>query len=545
MAEEVPYGQLSRADEILEEIKDSTLKQEIIVGESMLAANLSNTIMLDIAAKDDLETEYAAQQQGQEVAYSRIMQHMEEKTVAQMEEMNLEPSKKGGIASADAQAEGNGYLAELKETAGRTLKAQIESKWQVAKNRLEEHAQFSQFVGTLKNDLNLFTGQLQMLTQIPGITTLLGSIKYILSTLSLFLIKRFPLLFKPIISMINKLRGKKLGDEGYIELPSDKKKREKVEDPGEWVEDHDPTRKGYTKWKEQKDAFDAQEDAMEEAQGFWGSFKSGMTKMKDGVKNLFKEDSMLMRGFNTIGDKLKSGVGYIKGAFSKLGGMLSAVGKAVWTAVAGLVSAIWAGIVSAFTAAVAALATITAPVWLVIAAVLLIAIGMWIFWEEIKVAWAKTKQWFYDSIDTIKSWGPKIKQLFSDAGEYIVYTFKRLIAKLKDGIFTMANGVIDKLNKALPERWEIEKFDTDNVEALDKDWQERQLAKRNPADAQKALDEATDNKELTMNELRDKLGTQAPTVPVVTNVNNQNVRSHYTGSPKPRDEVLRVQNSVR
>ena len=51
--------------------------------------------------------------------------------------------------------------------------------------------------------------------------------------------------------------------------------------------------------------------------------------------------------------------------------------------------------------------------------------------------------------------------------------------------------------------------------------------------------------ELTMNELRDKLGTQAPTVPVVTNVNNQNVRSHYTGSPKPRDEVLRVQNSVR
>ena len=34
MAEEVPYGQLSRADEILEEIKDSTLKQEIIVGKS-------------------------------------------------------------------------------------------------------------------------------------------------------------------------------------------------------------------------------------------------------------------------------------------------------------------------------------------------------------------------------------------------------------------------------------------------------------------------------------------------------------------------------
>ena len=326
MAEEVPYGQLSRADEILEEIKDSTLKQEIIVGESMLAANLSNTIMLDIAAKDDLETEYAAQQQGQEVAYSRIMQHMEEKTVAQMEEMNLEPSKKGGIASADAQAEGNGYLAELKETAGQTLKAQIEQKLQTAKNRLEEHAQISQFWGTIKNDVNLITGSMQFLTQIPGITTVLGAIKYILSTIALFFLNRFPKIFKPILSMINKLRGKKPGDEGYIELASDKKKREKVEDPGEWKAGvSDPGGAKYREWKEKKDAFDAQEDAMQEAQGYWGSFKSrfesGMTKMKDGVKNLFKEDSMLMRGFNTIGDKLKSGVGYIKGAFSKLGGM--------------------------------------------------------------------------------------------------------------------------------------------------------------------------------------------------------------------------------
>ena len=56
--------------------------------------------------------------------------------------------------------------------------------------------------------------------------------------------------------MINKLRGKKLGDEGYIELPSDKKKREKVEDPGEWKAGvSDPGGAKYREWKEKKDAF--------------------------------------------------------------------------------------------------------------------------------------------------------------------------------------------------------------------------------------------------------------------------------------------------
>ena len=58
------------------------------------------------------------------------------------------------------------------------------------------------------------------------------------------------------------------------------------------------------------------------------------------------------------------------------------------------------------------------------------------------------------------------------------------------------------------------------------------------------MDVAVDSKELTTQ--LDNVRALTPTVPVITTVNNnQNVRSHYTGSPRPRDEILRVQNEVR
>ena len=52
--EEVPYGQLSRADAILEEIRDSSLAQEAQLIRQWETTNLQNKMTLDMASKDDI-----------------------------------------------------------------------------------------------------------------------------------------------------------------------------------------------------------------------------------------------------------------------------------------------------------------------------------------------------------------------------------------------------------------------------------------------------------------------------------------------------------
>ena len=93
---------------VIEEIKESSLAQEAQLIRQWETTNLQNKLTLDMASKDDIEREYGQQQQGQEVAFSRWSQLYQEKSKDQLIELNLEPSKKGGVASEETSDESKG-----------------------------------------------------------------------------------------------------------------------------------------------------------------------------------------------------------------------------------------------------------------------------------------------------------------------------------------------------------------------------------------------------------------------------------------------------
>ena len=194
----------------------------------------------------------------------------------------LDPGIKSesGISSEESSLEANSYLKDVADKAAESLKAQFKDMKDKAANYLETKARFSNFTGALKNDFNLFTGKLQLLTQLPGVTTLLTGIKMILASLALFFVKRFPTFFKPIIWLLNKFRA----DDKQIEYGDVKKKREAKEKREAFIKS-EPVEGDFESAKEFKDAhktWEKKKKKMEEgeaaASGYWGGTKERFAK---------------------------------------------------------------------------------------------------------------------------------------------------------------------------------------------------------------------------------------------------------------------------
>jgi hypothetical protein len=592
MAETEQYGQPSRAEEILDKLLQTAEFQDKELIDIAISTKQMGETLIDMKVGGDVDTKQAAIQQGVENELSRLSQHNTEKTSDEM----IEAKKKGGLATEDSQEEHSGYLADLKTKAHHNLVETVKGWRNNANAWLENKASFSNFQGALKTDFNLFTGKLQLLTQLPGVTTLLSGIKMILATALLWIAKGVPFLGK-IVKVIAKLFGK--GE--WAEKMGLGEKKKRIKDPGEWKPGQsDAGGAKYRKWKADSELYKAQKesdgiirksmDGLKKGttnltkktgrglnklgtkigdgfgklskgagklskklkgkllgkDGLWEKTKSGFGNMGRKVKGMFSKDSKLMKTMNTMGTKLKSGMGFIKKGFGKLGGMLKTVGRAAYAAIAAVVSAMWTALVAVGSAIVAALGTISAPVWLIIAAVILIGVGLYIFWEDLKRGWAKMKEDFKRGIKKLKALGPKIKNWFTDTGEDIAYNIKWLIARIKDGVLNMANWIIDKVNYVLPKRWEIEKFDVSNVKDLEAKRSE-QLKDRTERDAE--LDNAVAAAKKSEDDVKlaeTTVATTQNTPPVINNVNNtsQN-RSHFTGQPLPRDSFMRAQNEVR
>jgi len=336
--------------------------------------------------------------------------------------------------------------------------------------------------------------------------------------------------------------------------------------------------KEYDEWKARKDLYDAQQKAIKEAEGYnvFGSIKSGLKSMKkklgDGATAISKgagdlakdlKEKWTKKGgwkdkigkkFSDMGTSISTGAENLKttikekfgphltkmsDGFKSLGGMLKKGAGMLWGAIVTFATVTIPALVGAFMGMTIAIAGVTLPLWAIVLAVIAIAVGIWYFWDEIKAGWEKTKQWFSDAVDTVKSWGPKIKTWFTELGEDIAYNIQWLIAKIKDGILSMANWVIDKIN------WlpgvDIEKFDIDNVEGVETRRAE-QLAARNPADAQQDLFNAEDDK-WSMSKF--PFGNKSNFSNQTQINNNTTSRTHYTGTAQPRDSFLRTQNEVR
>ena len=105
------------------------------------------------------------------------------------------------------------------------------------------------------------------------------------------------------------------------------------------------------------------------------------------------------------------------------------------------------------------------PLIALIALVVLIAVGLFFLIKYLMDNWEKIKVKFNMAVDKFKNAFTKMSNWFKDLGEDIVYKIKWLIAKIKDGIASMANKVITQINR-IP-GVDIEKWDQGRTEKLE------------------------------------------------------------------------------
>jgi len=245
------------ADNILTQIKDESAAQNRVMASLLKQSKDQHLEIKAIHAADERvekkRSEYDAQQAGIENQFAKVQQFLQEKTergiqqqsetdtpglfsdkdiasirldddqeairvadimgeskdkeiserlsdLQKKEEYAQEETKKREEEKAEeAKSEKSilkGILDAQLSTLGKTM-----GKWGAeGKERLQELASFDNFKGALKTDMNLMLGKLQLLTQLPGVTSILQGIKFVLAAiLTFFISKGFGRALEPLI----------------------------------------------------------------------------------------------------------------------------------------------------------------------------------------------------------------------------------------------------------------------------------------------------------------------------------------------------------
>ena len=75
---EVPYGQLSQAEVILKEIRDTAATELEALTQLLTSQQIQTSIMTDAVVSDKEGSKYEREQQGQEIEYSRLQQYIQD-----------------------------------------------------------------------------------------------------------------------------------------------------------------------------------------------------------------------------------------------------------------------------------------------------------------------------------------------------------------------------------------------------------------------------------------------------------------------------------
>ena len=584
----------NRSENILEAIREEAREQNAWIGEYLAPEQIETTkeilnlqtLMMQIDERNAQEQKYDREQQGQEVNFSKIQQHKQEQAV----EALRAPS--GGIASEETAQEQHGKIRELAENTYKSLKATIAQGKENLVKKLEDKAAWGNITGAIKSDTNLVMGKLQLLTSLPGVTTILTVIKATLSAIALFLISKFPKMFMPLITLLSKLPGMSGIKEWAVEGAP--KKPKKFEDTDEYASRFGPE----GDWENETGADLAKaKDEWEKANlGYWDDTKRIMGNMRDHMKGAWADagesikkakefwkdrnihmvswEAGFRKGFKDFRENMNP-----KETFGKWAGQakafairmkkavavflsnvlwvitnpvqaFKAAAKAMWAAVKRFMFAIGQFLiqVALFTVnlliAIGGFIIANLPIIAIIALIVLVAVGLYFLIKYLSENWELIKAKMGSAIDSIKIWGEKAWNWIKDFGQDIGYKIQWFVAKLKDAFANAFNWMIDKANM-IP-GVNIEKFEGGNVAAIEKDRQEV-LAKRSERDAElaereKAVKDSNEAKEKAARE-KDK----ERNAPVVTSVNNnvKNQKSTHTRTPQPRDHFMASMNASR
>ena len=245
------------AENILQSIKDESTAQNRVMASILKQSKDQHLEIKQMKVSDDRadkkSSEYEQKQQGIENQFAKVQQFLQEKTQKGIDRQSdtdtvgifsdkditkislsdeQEAIRVVDIMGSSKDKEISERLGDLQKkeqfaqekTKERADKAEQEAgedkalgktmgKWGTdLKDRTMELASFDNFKGALKTDMNLMMGKLQLLTQLPGVTSLMQGIKFILgSILAFFISKGFGRALEPLIQSIENFAVNFLG----------------------------------------------------------------------------------------------------------------------------------------------------------------------------------------------------------------------------------------------------------------------------------------------------------------------------------------------
>ena len=455
------------ADNILSKILEESNKHNDLLAATMLRNEQLHKDLVKIdsdAEKADARQEdFAKKQQGQEVQFSKKNQFYSDQIRQQTDELEalqFETAEIQGVSSEHLEDIKDGLKTqrdEARETAKTTFENQKAeaSRWgTMFSKQMEDAKSVDNLLGAMKTDVSLIFGSTATLTQIPGIQSALTGIKMIaagiLSWLMVFINKIFPGLlpwFKKLF--FNKAAVRKKAKEEWLAT----KKLERAE--------------------KQKD--------IKVDTGIIGPDGKPLMRSAKGTEGPAEVDEKDYK-------PEKEGAGFITKAFAAGGFavMMKSFGmsitrmikKVIWPKIMGVM----ATISGAFTALAVALGVPVGVLGLIIAGIVLVVIGLFIFWDKISTFFSETlpnwwteltevkipKMWDdlwtwigekWDSMiaiiqetwakakEKLKGWGAQISQFFSDFKTQAWLNLQEMFVSVLEGIQSAINWVISKVNK--------------------------------------------------------------------------------------------------
>ncbi len=486
------------AEKLLADIQEVSARQNELLKKSERRA-LKEDKKADRATKKEIRRtkkveEVAEEQQGQEVQLTKRAQHETEKLrsiegreeqrdINNLKELKDEDGKKVKAEvkeRKDAKARDVKYvdwvqkeaqkreqkedkraqLADAAAALGTKKRIQIQThQWgEDASQRLKQMSGMDNLTGALKTDFSLIAGSLGMLQSIPGFQTVLTAVKMILSKFTLWAMGKLPQSLQEWFNELKPLDDEKaaweaMTDKGsiYVHDIHTEKQLQKLNDfLGVGAEPegtaYDASGKKY-----------APAGRSSRAKG-----QKRIPKGEPGAGQFIKEVGGIRKVLTDFTGTLKNGammflavnMSWLKGTklFKWASGLLT-------KALTGLTTVLgWAakGIRVAFTALKAGfmsiIAAIMSPIGLIVIGVILLAVGLYLAWD-----WVKTK--WNEGVEKVKAFGTMVGQWLSDKFKSLGLKIRGAWVTIMEGLQNAVNWVIEKVNKVLPSRMEIDKVD--------------------------------------------------------------------------------------
>lgn len=336
----------------------------------------------------------------------------------------------------------------------------------------------SKLTDSIKDDFKTMGAQFSMITEAPGFKTLIAVVKFVGVILSTVILKALYTLIDKF-GKVDAKTGKKSGflgkeiakdKDGKVDVKATTKNfKEKLNPFSDRNKERridkavmKDSKKGYVSKSGKVFGKDTTQGKMIKAAG--GKKATGIQTFKSNVSGMAKNLSKsISKGFSK---GLTKSIGKFKNAMSGLAKGLKFMAKGFARIAKALVKVamrlfVQVGIFLAGMAmAVIGFIMANLPIILIIAALVLLAVGLYFLGKYISDNWVVIKEKISIAVDQIKIWGSVASNFISNLGKTIWLKIKSVFVSIVEGVQNFANLIIEGINSKIPgERYDLEPLD--------------------------------------------------------------------------------------